>query len=251
MATKKRRRPGVLPPTLTPQQRADARRCFAIGVRVAMYFARRKPTGLTAEDLLWAADEAVVLAVCTHDAPHIKLETYVWARVESTLKTLVTRTAERLGQRAQNDTYESQVAEAGGRTLGDYALAVEDPTSLLTDGREQHVEQYDALAHNGGTALAVGGAGHQWHMRGEPGFVQRAEYVRGIKTLHDAVAKLPPGEATVVELRCFREMELREVAKEAGVSEKKVSRLIEKAIPRLRAMLESQGFTDISMLDGR
>jgi DNA-directed RNA polymerase specialized sigma24 family protein len=216
-----------------------------------MYFARRKPAGLTENDLLSAADEAVVLAVCTYAASHVPLESYVWARVRSTLKTLVKRTAERLGLRAHNDTPASRVAQAGGEALGEYALTVEDRGNIWTDTPEEQAEQYQDEARNGATALATGGGGQMWHMRGEEGLVLRAEYVRANKFLHDEVARLPPALATVVELRFFRELKRSDVAREAGVSEKTVDRMIGEAIPLLRARLEARGIRDFSMVDGR
>jgi RNA polymerase sigma factor (sigma-70 family) len=249
MATK-RRSPGTLPPTLTPKQQADADRCFPIGVNVAMYYVRREPEGLTDNDLLSAANEAVVLAVCTH-ASNVALESYVWARVRSTLKTLIRRTAERLGLRAPNDTPASRVADAGSEALNEYALTVEDRGNIWKDSRAQQIEQYDDEARNGATALVTGGGGHVWHMRGEEGLVLRADYVRTNKVLHDEVARLPPEHATVVELRFFRELPRRDVAREAGVSESKVARLIGEAIPLLKARLEARGIKDLSMLDGR
>jgi RNA polymerase sigma factor (sigma-70 family) len=216
-----------------------------------MYFARREPAGLTENDLLSAADEAVVLAVCTHGTSNVALESYVWARVRSTLKTLIRRTAERLGLRAPNDTHASRVADAGSEALDEYALAVEDRGNIWKDTRTQQIEQYDDEARNGATALATGGGGHVWHMRGEQGLALRAEYVRTNKVLHDEVARLPPGHATIVELRFFRELKRRDVAKEAGVSESTVVRMIGEAIPLLKARLEAQGIKDLSMLDGR
>lgn len=250
MATK-RRRPGVLPQSLTPEQRATARRCFPIGVSVAMYFARQHPPGLAEDDLLGAADEAVTLAVTTYSEPKVPVEVYVWARVRSTIKTLIRQTAERLGLRAPNDTPEARMADAGGEALLEHALNVEDPCNIWRDTPEQQVEQYDALAHDGATALDLGGGGHLWHTRGEVGFVLRIEYLRANKTLHDEVARLRPDIATVVHLRFFEELPIEEVARQAGVSEKTVTRMIAKAIPILRARLRAQEIDDLSFLDGR
>lgn len=249
MATK-RRRPGALPPKLTAQQEADARRCYPIGVQVAMYFARQGRPGLSETDLLSAADEAVVLAVCTHSGPPRALEGYVWIRVRSTLLTLIEKAAVQLGLRAPNDTYASRVGRAGSEGLNEYALAVEDRGDVLEDSRAEQFQQYDDVSDEGAAALAYGGAGHAWHQRGEEGFVLRAEYVRGMRVLHNELAELSPEAATVMELRFFREMMMEDVAKATGVSLSKVTRLIGAAIPRLAARLKARG-VDASILEGR
>jgi RNA polymerase sigma factor (sigma-70 family) len=246
----KRRRPGALPPKLTDQQEADARRCYPLGVQVAMYFALQRPAGLSETDLLSAANEAVVLAVCTHSGPRRELEGYVWIRVRSTLLTLIEKAAVQLGLRAPNDTYASRVGRAGSEGLNEYALAVEDPGDVLEDSRAEQFRQYDDVSDEGAAALACGGAGHAWHMRGEEGFVLRAEYVRGMRLLHNEVAALSPEHATVMELRFFREMKMEDVAKAAGVSLSTVTRLIGEAIPRLEARLRARGI-NTSILEGR
>ena len=246
----KRRRPGTLPPKLTEQQEADAHRCHPIGVRVAIYFARRKPAGLTETDLLSAANEAVVLAVCTHSGPAGDLEKYVWNRVRSTLLTLVESTAVQWGLRAPNDTYASRVAQAGSEALNEHALLVEDPGDVWKDSRAEQVRHYDDASDAGATALALGGAGHAWHMRGEEGFVLRAEYVRCMRVLHNEVAALSPGHAAVMELRFFREMSMEDVAKTVRVSLSTVTRLISEATPTLAARLKARG-VDASILEGR
>jgi RNA polymerase sigma factor (sigma-70 family) len=251
MATK-RRRPGTLPPALTEEQAAQVRRCHPIGVHVAMYYVRRQPPGLKADDILGAAEEAVTLAICTYTTEKkVSLEGYVWARVRSTLKTLIRRSAERLGPQAPNDSHESRVALAGGEALDEYAQTVEDRGNVLRDTREQQIAQYDEAAQNGATALVVGGGGHLWNMRGDLGLVLRIEYLRTNKALHDEVARLPAKHATIIELRFFRELPVKEVAAGAGVSESTVSRMIGEAIPLLKARLEARGVKDLSCFEGR
>ena len=244
MATK-RRRPGTLPPALTSEQVAQVHRCYPIGVHVAMYYARRNPPGLKQDDLLGAAEEAVTLAVCTYTPRTATLEGYVYARVQSTLKTLIRKTAEGLGLRPQNETREGRVADAGGDALREYALTLEDRGNVLRDTPEQQVAQYEELAEDAATALAVGGGGHVWNTRGDTGMVLRLEELRANKALHDEVARLPAAQATIMELRFFRELPVKEVAAQAGVSESTVSRMIGDAIPLLKARLVARG------IDGR
>jgi len=241
MATK-RRRPGTLPPTLTPEQADDVRRCHPIGVFVAMYYARRNPRGLEPEDLLGAANEAVTLAVCTYTPRQVPLEGYVHARVQSTLKTLIQHAAERNGDRPRRETHERRVTDAGTKALLEFGGTVEDRCNVLRDTREQHIAQYDELAENGATALAVGGGGHVWNTRGDTAMVMRLEELRKNKALHDEVARLPAGHATVINLRFFLELPAPEVAVRAGVSESTVVRKIGEAIPLLRARLRARGF---------
>jgi RNA polymerase sigma factor (sigma-70 family) len=167
----------------------------------------------------------------------------VWARVRSTLKTLIRRTAERLGLRPPNDTHNSRVAEAAGAALEEYGLTVKDPGKVFEDTPEEQIEQYDAAGADGATALVVGGSGHVWHMRGETGMVERVDHLRTNKALHDEVTRLRPAHATIIELRFFAELPVKDVAARAGVSEKTVYRMIGEAIPVLRARLEARGIT--------
>jgi DNA-directed RNA polymerase specialized sigma24 family protein len=65
------------------------------------------------------------------------------------------------------------------------------------------------------------------------------------------VARLPPAHATIIELRCFQELPVEDVAKQAGVSESKVFRALKEAMPLLRARLEARGIKDTSCVEGR
>jgi RNA polymerase sigma factor (sigma-70 family) len=244
---------------LTEAQRADVERCYPIGVKVAMYFAHGKPVGVTEEDLLSAAHEAIVLAICTFSTSRSEpgsdewkeeQESYVWLRVHSTLKTLLRQTAERLGLRPLGDDRESRAARAAETAIGEYGLAKHDPSNFWKDGPEQHARQYAELVDETSGVGVLGASGHTWHTRGEEGLVLRAEYVRGLKVLHDEVARLSPSFATVIELRFFRELPVKDVAQKAGVSEQDVPRMIAKAARVLRARLEAKGI-DPSILAGR
>ena len=217
-----------------------------------MYYARRVSPALrlTADDFLGYADEAVVLAVTTYNTPKSDLEGYVWRRVHSTLKNLIRQTAERLGLQAPNDTAESQMAEAGAEALQEHAVTVEDPGDEWHTP-EQQAQQYEELAKNGATVQSLGAGGHAWHMRGETGFVLRAEYLRTTRALHEEVAQLQPDAATIFHLRFFQELPIQDVAVQAGVSLKTVSRVIARAIPVLRARLEARDIKDLSFLEGR
>lgn len=247
----KRRSPGALPPKLTPQQKADAERCYPIARRVASHFARRRPAGLAQTDLLSAANEAVVHAVSAHDPSKGPVENFVWAWVHLTMKGLIRKKATELGPSSSGDTRDAQVARAGSEGLHDFARAVADTAHVWDDSHEDFVRQYADVGADGATAWAVGGAGHLWHMRGDEGLALRAEYVRGMKLLHDEVAKLKPAHATIMELRFFRELTVEEVAKAAGVSVPTVTRTMGEAIPTLRARLEARGIKDLSLLEGR
>ncbi len=236
-----RRRPGTLPPELTPEQVDKVHRCYPIGMHVAMYYARRLPPGLDEDDIVGAADEAVTLAVCTYTPRTVTLEGYVYARVQSTLKTLFQKARERNGQRPQNDTHERRVADAGTAALGEYGGTIEDRGDVLHDRPAQQIAQYDELAENAAAALVVGGGGHVWNSRGDTAMVMRLEDLRKNKALHDEVARLPAGHATIINLRFFLELPAKEVAARAGVSESTVSRKIGEAIPWLKARLLARG----------
>jgi RNA polymerase sigma factor (sigma-70 family) len=218
-----------------------------------MYYARRLPAGLKPDDLdlFGVAAEAVALAVCTYTTErNVTLDGYVWARVRSTLKTLIRRALEQRGLVAPNDNHAARVALVAGEVADEYAQTVEDRGNFWRDTREQQTAQYEEEAHRGATALVVGGGGHTWNTRGELGLVLRIEYLRTNKALHDEVAKLPPAHATIIELRCFQELPAEDVAKQAGVSESTVFRVIRDAIPLLKARLEARGIKDTSCFDG-
>jgi RNA polymerase sigma factor (sigma-70 family) len=247
----KRRSPGAQPPTLTPQQLADAQRCLPIAAQLAAYYAARRPLGLKYEDLVSVANLAVPVAVGTYDASKGPLEAYVWLRVRGTLLNLIEKTAKQLGVRSPSETPESRTARAGKDALELYALTLEDPGDVWEDTEDEQTKQYRDVAGEGGAALALGAAGHAWHMRGNEGYVQRAEYVRAMRHLREEVAGLPAANATVVELRFFQGLQVDEVASKAGVSEPKVTRLLGKAVKLLKARLEAHGITDLSVLEGR
>jgi DNA-directed RNA polymerase specialized sigma24 family protein len=255
MATK-RRRPGTLPPALTPERAAEVERCHPIGVDVASYYARRlaavglKPDDL---DLFGVAEEAVTLAVCTYTNSHrdVTLDVYVWRRVQSTLTTHLQRTLEERGLVAPSDRHAALRALAAVEIADDYAQTAEDRGDVLRDTREQQNAQYEEEANGVATALVVGAGGHTWKTRGEMGLVMRIEYLRANKALHDEVARLPPAHAMIIELRCFQQLPVEDVAKQAGVSESKVFRVIREAMPLLRARLEARGIKDTSCFEGR
>jgi len=247
----KRRSPGAQPPKLTPQQIADVQRCLPIAAQLAAYYAGRRPRGLTHDDLLSAANEAVPVAVGTYDASKGPLEEYVWLRVRGTLLNLIKKTAEELGARSPSETPESRTASAGKDGLQTYALTLEDPGNVWEDTEAVQAKQYRDVAGEGAAAFALGAAGHAWHMRGNEGYVQRAEYVRAMRQLREEVAGLPAANATVVELRFFQGLQVDEVASKAGVSGPKATRLLGQAVKLLRARLEAQGITDLSVLEGK
>lgn len=251
MATKHKRRrsPGEALPKLTAQQRADVDRCLPVAAWVASFYARRGPPGLTQNQLRAAAEDAAIRAVCDHDASKGSLEADAWRRAHWAVKDLLRKSAAELGSSGAAETPHARMARAGREALDEFSAAIVDPGSPW-DAREDSLQQYRDMADDAAMAWTTGGAGNAWHLRGEEGYVARAECVRGLKVLHDEVAGLPGPHATVVELRFFRRMKLKDVASAAGVSTPTVTRMIAEAIPWLRARLRARGIEDLSLLEG-
>ena len=64
--------------------------------------------------------------------------------------------------------------------------------------------------------------------------------LRGV--LKDAINKLPPREKELVESKFFRDKKLREISEEYGISQSRVSRIIQSGLNKLKKELQRQNF---------
>lgn len=62
--------------------------------------------------------------------------------------------------------------------------------------------------------------------------------------LKGAIQKLPPREKELVERKFFKEQKLREIADEYGISQSRVSRIIQSGLNKLKVELQKQNFGD-------
>lgn len=60
--------------------------------------------------------------------------------------------------------------------------------------------------------------------------------------LREAISKLPPREKELVESKFFKEKKLRELSEEFGISQSRVSRIIQAALDKMRKELQRQNF---------
>lgn len=60
--------------------------------------------------------------------------------------------------------------------------------------------------------------------------------------LTEAVQKLPPREKELIESKFFKEKKLREISEEYGISQSRVSRIIQSALNKLKKELQNQHF---------
>jgi RNA polymerase sigma factor (sigma-70 family) len=210
-----------------------------IAARLAAYYARKSPPGLTDTDLLSHAEEALVEAVLSADPTNEGFESYLWERVRGALKDLIRKTAKELGRTSARpiDAPTEHMLRGASAGLNDFARGLQDPGRVWDHTRADAMVQLDRAGEEVAAALAVGGAGCVWYMRGEPGFVLRAEWVRTIRELRELVSNLPPVVAAIMELRFFQQREIEDIAAQTGLSAPTVTRRIKKAVELLRARM--------------
>lgn len=73
---------------------------------------------------------------------------------------------------------------------------------------------------------------------------ENAELVELGKILREAIQKLPPREKELLECRFFQEKKLREISDEYGISQSRISRIIQSGLNRLKKELQKQDLYD-------
>ena len=61
------------------------------------------------------------------------------------------------------------------------------------------------------------------------------------RMIREAIAKLPPKERTVVEYRFYRNMQVKDIAKQVGLSSSRVTRIVQASLNTVKEYLNSKG----------
>ena len=60
------------------------------------------------------------------------------------------------------------------------------------------------------------------------------------RMIREAIAKLPPKERTVVEYRFYRNMQVKDIAKQVGLSSSRVTRIVQASLNTVKEYLNSK-----------
>jgi RNA polymerase sigma factor (sigma-70 family) len=227
---------------------------YAVAVRLAKRYAARNSVGYTEADLLSVAHEALTEGARTFDPSQNKeFEEFIWIRIRGEIKDAIKKRAAELGLRpAENDsTPPPGMLDAVARALEDYASTLADPGNVFRDTREDAVLQFEEMRDGAAAALAVGGVGGLWYMRGEEGVVLRQEYTRAVHYLHENISALPGDHAEILDLRYFQHLTVDAVAEKMGMSKATADRRIADAIKLLRSRLSARGIREAPSIEGR
>lgn len=69
---------------------------------------------------------------------------------------------------------------------------------------------------------------------------ENAEITEMGRMIREAIAKLPPKERTVVEYRFYRNMQVKDIAKQVGLSSSRVTRIIQASLNTVKEYLNSK-----------
>ena len=70
---------------------------------------------------------------------------------------------------------------------------------------------------------------------------ENAEISEMSKMIKEAISKLPPKERTVVEYRFYRNMQVKDIATQIGLSSSRVTRIVQASLNSVREYLQSKG----------
>jgi RNA polymerase sigma factor (sigma-70 family) len=69
---------------------------------------------------------------------------------------------------------------------------------------------------------------------------ENAEITEMGRMIREAIAKLPPKERTVVEYRFYRNMQVKDIAKQVGLSSSRVTRIVQASLNTVKEYLNSK-----------
>jgi len=69
---------------------------------------------------------------------------------------------------------------------------------------------------------------------------EQAEITEMGKMIREAISKLPPKERTVVEYRFYRNMQVKDIAKQVGLSSSRVTRIVQASLNTVKEYLNSK-----------
>ena len=70
---------------------------------------------------------------------------------------------------------------------------------------------------------------------------ENAEITEMGRMIREAIAKLPPKERTVVEYRFYRNMQVKDIAKQVGLSSSRVTRIVQASLNTVKEYLNAKG----------
>ena len=70
---------------------------------------------------------------------------------------------------------------------------------------------------------------------------EKAEISELGRVIREAISQLPPKDRTVVEYRFYRNMQVKEIAQQIGLSSSRVTRIVQSALNVVREYLEKRG----------
>ena len=70
---------------------------------------------------------------------------------------------------------------------------------------------------------------------------ENAEITEMGRMIREAISKLPPKERTVVEYRFYRNMQVKDIAQQVGLSSSRVTRIVQASLNTVREYLNSKG----------
>ncbi len=70
---------------------------------------------------------------------------------------------------------------------------------------------------------------------------EKAEITELGRVIREAISKLPPKDRTVVEYRFYRNMQVKEIAQQIGLSSSRVTRIVQASLNVVREYLEKRG----------
>ena len=72
---------------------------------------------------------------------------------------------------------------------------------------------------------------------------ERLEIAELGKIIREAIAKLPPKERTIVEYRFYRNLQVKEIAAQVGLSSSRVTRIVQSSLNLVREYLKERDYT--------
>ena len=72
---------------------------------------------------------------------------------------------------------------------------------------------------------------------------ENAELSEMGKMIRAAISKLPPKERTVVEYRFYRNMQVKDIARQVGLSSSRITRIVQASLNHVREYLQNRGMT--------
>lgn len=195
---------------------------------LALAFARRYVRAGRDDDLDQVALEALIDAVDRFEPDRgVRFSTYAARVIDGRLK-----------QYFRDDSWDVRVP----RSLKQLAVSVRSVTDELTNslGRlpttTEVAEQLGVTVDQVVLALDAATAHHAEELDTEPAASSEWDDVDAEIMVPDLLDRLPPQERTVVALRFFGELSQSQIAERIGVSQMQVSRLLRRALERLRTI---------------